>query len=176
MKWKRNDSSTISLITEEAGYLFGRFVKVEAGRDELVALLGALDEVLPLARDAVDDVAERLALRVAQAHRRGHQQRFGLAQALVGRAVRPLDRHLSANVAKVTSSSCATQWNQTDRYSRIRLYHPRDISFSRLYWPFSAGTEFFDKLKLSKHGASQRSAAEQLNIIGFGRFHNTVGI
>ena len=27
-------------------------------------------------------------------------------------------------------------------YSRIRLYHPRDISSSRLYWPFSAGTEF----------------------------------
>ena len=25
------------------------------------------------------------------------------------------------------------------RYSRIRFYHPRDI---RLYWPFSAGTEF----------------------------------
>ena len=29
------------------------------------------------------------------------------------------------------------------KYSRIRLYHPRDISSSRLYWPFSAGTEFF---------------------------------
>ena len=28
------------------------------------------------------------------------------------------------------------------KYSRIRLYHPRDISSSRLYWPFSAGTEF----------------------------------
>ena len=27
-------------------------------------------------------------------------------------------------------------------YSRIRLYHPRHISSSRLYWPFSAGTEF----------------------------------
>ena len=27
-------------------------------------------------------------------------------------------------------------------HSRIRLYHPRDISSSRLYWPFSAGTEF----------------------------------
>ena len=24
-----------------------------------------------------------------------------------------------------------------------RLYHPLDISSSRLYWPFSAGTEFF---------------------------------
>ena len=33
-----------------------------------------------------------------------------------------------------------------------------------------------DKLKLLKHGTSQRSAAEQLNIIGFGCFHNTVGI
>ena len=26
--------------------------------------------------------------------------------------------------------------------SRIRSYHPRDVSSSRLYWPFSAGTEF----------------------------------
>ena len=33
-----------------------------------------------------------------------------------------------------------------------------------------------DKLKLSKHGTSQRRAAEQLDIIGFGCFHNTVGI
>jgi len=33
-----------------------------------------------------------------------------------------------------------------------------------------------DKLKLLKHGTSQRSAAEQLNMIGFGRFYNTVGI
>ena len=29
-----------------------------------------------------------------------------------------------------------------NRYSRIRLYHPRRISSSRSYWPFSAGTEF----------------------------------
>ena len=28
------------------------------------------------------------------------------------------------------------------RYSRIRLHHPRDISSSRSYWPFSTGTEF----------------------------------
>ena len=28
------------------------------------------------------------------------------------------------------------------RYSRIRLYHPRDISSSRIYWPFSTGIEF----------------------------------
>ena len=33
-----------------------------------------------------------------------------------------------------------------------------------------------DKLKLLKRGAGQRSAAEQLNIIGFGCFHTTVGI
>ena len=33
-----------------------------------------------------------------------------------------------------------------------------------------------DKLKLLKHGTSRRSAAEQLDIIGFGCFHNTVGI
>ena len=33
-----------------------------------------------------------------------------------------------------------------------------------------------DKLKLLKHGTSQRRAAEQLNIIGFLFFHNTVGI
>ena len=33
-----------------------------------------------------------------------------------------------------------------------------------------------DKLKLLKHGAGQRSAAEQLNVIGFGCFHNTVDI
>ena len=33
-----------------------------------------------------------------------------------------------------------------------------------------------DKLKLLEHGTSQRSAAEQLDIIGFGCFHNTVGI
>ena len=28
-----------------------------------------------------------------------------------------------------------------DFYIRIRLYHPRDITSSRLYWPLSAGTE-----------------------------------
>ncbi len=33
-----------------------------------------------------------------------------------------------------------------------------------------------DKLKLLKHGPSQRSAAEQLKIIGVGCFHNTAGI
>jgi len=33
-----------------------------------------------------------------------------------------------------------------------------------------------DKLKLLKHGTSQRSAAEQLDIIGLGCFHNTVGV
>ena len=33
-----------------------------------------------------------------------------------------------------------------------------------------------DKLKLLKHGTSQRSGAEQLDIIGFGCFHYTVGI
>ena len=33
-----------------------------------------------------------------------------------------------------------------------------------------------DKLKLLKHGTNQRSAAEQLDIIGIGCFHNTVGI
>ncbi len=33
-----------------------------------------------------------------------------------------------------------------------------------------------DKLKLLKQDTSQRSAAEQINIIGFGCFHNTVGI
>ncbi len=34
-----------------------------------------------------------------------------------------------------------------------------------------------DKLKLlKKHGTSQRSAAEQLDIIRFGCFQNTVGI
>ena len=33
-----------------------------------------------------------------------------------------------------------------------------------------------DKLKLLKHGTSQCSAAEQLSIIGFGCFHNIVGI
>ncbi len=33
-----------------------------------------------------------------------------------------------------------------------------------------------DKFELLKHGTSQRSAAEQLEIIGFGCFHDTVGI
>ncbi len=33
-----------------------------------------------------------------------------------------------------------------------------------------------EKLELLKHVPSQRSGAEQLNIIGFGCFHNTVGI
>ena len=32
--------------------------------------------------------------------------------------------------------------NPTRNYSRIPLYHPRHTSSSRLYWPFSAGTEF----------------------------------
>ena len=32
-----------------------------------------------------------------------------------------------------------------------------------------------DKLQLLKQGTSQRSAAEQLDITGFGCFHNTVG-
>ena len=35
---------------------------------------------------------------------------------------------------------------------------------------------FLDKLKLLKHDTSQRSAAEQLEIIGFDFFHNIVGI
>ena len=33
-----------------------------------------------------------------------------------------------------------------------------------------------DKLKLLKHGTIKRSVAEQLDIIGFGCFHDTVGI
>ena len=33
-----------------------------------------------------------------------------------------------------------------------------------------------NKLKLLEHGTSQRSAEEQLDIIGFGCFHNTVAI
>jgi len=33
-----------------------------------------------------------------------------------------------------------------------------------------------DNPKLLKHGTSQRSAAEQLDIIEFGCFHNRIGI
>ena len=40
----------------------------------------------------------------------------------------------------------------------------------------TAKVVILDKLKLLKHGTSQSSAAEQLNIIGFGCFHNTVAI
>ena len=32
---------------------------------------------------------------------------------------------------------------EENRYSRIRLHHPRDRSSSRLYWPSSVGTEFW---------------------------------
>ena len=39
-----------------------------------------------------------------------------------------------------------------------------------------AAWEILDKLKLLKQGTRQRSAAEQLVIIGFGCFHNAVGI
>ena len=37
--------------------------------------------------------------------------------------------------------------NPTRNYSRIPLYHPRHTSSSRLYWPFSAGTDFFYIIK-----------------------------
>ena len=44
----------------------------------------------------------------------------------------------------------------------------------RTSWTWKDSVGILDKLELSKRGTSQRSAAEQLDIIGFGLFLNTV--
>ena len=46
----------------------------------------------------------------------------------------------------------------------------------RTSWTWKEKVVILDKLELLEHGTSRRSAAEQLDIIGFGGFHNTVGI
>jgi len=46
----------------------------------------------------------------------------------------------------------------------------------RTSWTWKDKVVILDKLKLLKQGTRQCSAAEQLNIIEFACFHNTVGI
>jgi hypothetical protein len=46
-------------------HLFSGFVKIETSCNEFVSLFGTLNEILPLVCHAINNIAERLPLRVA---------------------------------------------------------------------------------------------------------------
>ena len=60
----------VNTVNKSETHLFSGFVKIETSCHEFVSLFGALHEILPLESHTINNIAERLSLRVAETSRR----------------------------------------------------------------------------------------------------------